>query len=70
MRVVPRADTPGLVAYYRFNEGMGTSVADESKKTSHTLGPCPAKNDICPAANDAAPTWVDSDVPGTFTCAP
>jgi len=70
MRVIPKSDTPGLVAYYRFNEGSGTSVADEAKKASHTLGPCPAKNDVCPAVNNAEPAWVDSDVPGTFTCAP
>jgi Concanavalin A-like lectin/glucanases superfamily len=70
MRVVPSATTPGLVAYYRFNEGTGSTVADEAKKPTHTLGPCSAKNDICPAVNDAQPTWVDSDVPGTFTCAP
>ncbi len=70
MRVVPKPNTPGLVAYYRFNEGTGTTVADEAKKPSHSLGPCTAKSDICPAVNDAQPSWVDSDVPGTFTCAP
>lgn len=70
LRVIPKADTPGLVAYYRFNEGSGTEVADEAKKPSHKLGPCMAKSDICPDVNDAAPVWVDSDVPGTFSCAP
>jgi hypothetical protein len=70
MRVVPKPDTPGLVAHYRFDEGSGTSVADAAKKPTHTLGPCTAKNDICPAVNDAAPEWVDSDIPGDFSCAP
>lgn len=70
MRVVPKPDTAGLVAYYRFNEGSGTDVADEAKKASHTLKACTATGEICPAVNNAPPTWVDSDVPGTFTCAP
>lgn len=68
MKVVPKADTAGLVAYYRFNEGTGTDVADEAKAASHTLKACAAKGEICPEANAAAPTWVDSDVPGPFTC--
>lgn len=70
MRVVPKADAAGLVAYYRFNEGQGTDVADEAKSATHTLKACTAKSDICPEVNAAAPSWVDSDVPGTFTCAP
>lgn len=70
MRVIPKATTPGLVAYYRFSEGTGTEAADEAKKPSHTLKACAATGEICPAVNNAPPTWVDSDVPGTFTCAP
>lgn len=70
MRVIPKADAPGLVAYYRFNEGTGTDVADEAKKPAHTLKACAATGEICPAVNNAPPSWVDSDVPGTFTCAP
>jgi Concanavalin A-like lectin/glucanases superfamily len=70
MHVVPKADTAGLVAYYRFNEATGTDVADEAKKAPHTLKACSATGEICPAVNNAAPTWVDSDIPGTFTCAP
>lgn len=70
MRVVPKADTAGLVAYYRFSEGTGTEAADEAKKATHTLKACAAQGEICPAVNNAPPTWVDSDIPGTFTCAP
>jgi hypothetical protein len=70
MRVIPKADTAGLVAYYRFSEGTGTDVADAAKKASHTLKACAATGEICPAVNNAPPAWVDSDVPGTFTCAP
>jgi hypothetical protein len=70
MRVVPKADTAGLVAYYRFSEGTGTDVADAAKKPTHTLKACTATGEICPAVNNAPPAWVDSDVPGTFTCAP
>jgi hypothetical protein len=70
MRVIPKADTAGLVAYYRFSEGTGTDVADAAKKASHTLKACTATGEICPAVNNAPPAWVDSDVPGTFTCAP
>jgi hypothetical protein len=62
MKVVPKADTAGLVAYYRFNEGSGTFTDDESKKASHRLS--------AGGGNDAQPMWVDSDVPGPFTCAP
>jgi hypothetical protein len=71
MRVVLKGTEPGLVAYYRFEEGMGTFTDDVSKKASHRLTVCTTMNTTtCNAANNAMPTWVASDIPGTFTCAP
>ncbi len=70
MKVVQKANAAGLVAYYRFSEGTGTFTDDESKKATHRLSACAAAGGACPAANGAAPTWVDSDIPGPFTCAP
>jgi len=70
MRVVPKGTEPGLVAYYRFDEGSGDFSDDVSKKPSHRLSTCTATSTRCAAANAASPQWVDSDIPGTFTCAP
>jgi hypothetical protein len=74
MNVVVKPDTPGLVAYYRFNEGTGMDVADASGNADHKLTVCPNSVDAgrpeCPSANSAAPAWVDSDIPDPFTCAP
>ena len=70
MKVIQKPDTPGLVAYYQFTEGTGGDVADSTGKASHKLSVCTAAGGACPAANAAMPTWVDSDVPGPFTCAP
>jgi hypothetical protein len=70
MKVVPKTDTPGLVAYYRFAEGSGTFTDDESKKPTHRLSACAATGEICPAINDAEVLWVDSDLPQGFSCAP
>ncbi|MES1177459.1 MAG: LamG-like jellyroll fold domain-containing protein [Myxococcales bacterium] len=70
MRVVLKGTEPGLVAYYRFDEGSGTFTDDVTKKASHRLSTCSATNGRCRSANNGSPTWVDSDVPGTFTCAP
>ena len=70
MRVVPKGTEAGLVAYYRFDEGSGAFTDDVSKKASHRLDTCTAKSTRCAATNAASPKWVDSDMPGTFTCAP
>jgi hypothetical protein len=71
MRVVPAPNTPGLVAYYRFNEGSGDYTDDESKHPTHRLRACAAAGPACPQANDAHVQWVDSDLGsvGPFTCA-
>jgi Concanavalin A-like lectin/glucanases superfamily len=70
MRVVSKGNEPGLVAYYRFDEGTGTFTDDVSKKASHRLSACTATSTRCAATNSASPVWVNSDIPGTFTCAP
>jgi hypothetical protein len=60
MKVMLRGNEPGLVAYYKFDEGMGTLLAD-------------ATGDATNAAKMLSPTkpqWVTSDIPGPFTCAP
>ena len=70
MKVIVKPDTAGLTAYYQFNEGDAANVGDSTKKASHKLAACTAAGGACPEANGAAPTFVDSDVPGPFTCAP
>jgi hypothetical protein len=70
MLTVFPATAPGLAAYYRFSEGSGTYTDDEAGDVSHRLSFCTAAGGACPAANVAAPTWVNSDIPGPFTCAP
>ena len=58
--VILKGDEPGLVAYYHFDEGQGTVSADATGKPGHTAF----------MVSDAKPKWVDSDIPGPFTCAP
>jgi len=70
MKVVFPVTQPGLAAYYRFSEGAGAYTDDESKAATHRLSTCTAAAGPCPAANTAMPMWVDSDIPGPFTCAP
>lgn len=54
-------DEPGLVGYWRFDEGSGQSVADLSSSQNHgTLGFNPMMLDT------ADPTWVASDAPLGF----
>jgi hypothetical protein len=63
MKVMLKGNEPGLVAYYKFDEGTGQASAD-------------ATGDMSNAANfvgaDKAtwPMWTKSDLPGPFTCAP
>lgn len=70
MKVVLKGSEAGLVAYYRLDEGSGDFVDDVSKKASHRLELCTSKSMRCAAVNAAKPKWVDSDVPGPFSCAP
>jgi hypothetical protein len=60
MKVILKGTEPGLVAYYHFDEGQGTESADATGKPGHTAY----------MISDAKPQWVDSDIPGPFTCAP
>jgi hypothetical protein len=55
MKVILKANTPGLVAYYHFDEGTGTTVKDASGK-DHTAMMVSA----------VQPKWVDSDL--MLTC--
>ena len=68
MKVIVKPDTAGLVAYYQFNEGDAANVSDSTGKASHKLIACTAVAGACPETNGAAPTFVDSDIPGPFTC--
>jgi hypothetical protein len=70
MKVIMKPDTAGLIAYYQFNEGDAANIADSTMKASHKLAACTAAGGACPAANASPPTFVDSDIPGPFTCAP
>jgi hypothetical protein len=71
MKVVLKGTEQGLVAYYRFSEGSGTFTDDVAMNATHRLSVCTAvSGNRCAAANTANPTWVVSDLPGPFTCAP
>ena len=70
MNVIVKPTTPGLLAYYQFNEADAANVKDSTGNAAHKLAACTAAGGACPAMNAAAPTFVDSDIPGTFTCAP
>jgi Concanavalin A-like lectin/glucanases superfamily len=68
MNVIVKPTTPGLLAYYQFNEADAANVKDSTGSAAHTLKACTAAGGACPGANAAAPTFVDSDIPGAFTC--
>jgi hypothetical protein len=59
MKVILKGTEPGLVAYYHFDEGTGTTAADAT-----------GKNHVAMMISPTKPMWVASDVPGPFTCAP
>ena len=50
MNLLLAEDTPGLVAYYHFDEGTGTSAADSAKGHSAMF------------VSATPPVWVDSDL--------
>jgi hypothetical protein len=64
MRVMLRGTEPGLVAYYKFDEGSGMTVADATGDPTNTAKMVPINGQLTP------PQWVTSDIPGPFTCAP
>jgi hypothetical protein len=68
MRVIVKPDAAGLVAYYQFNEGDAANISDSTKKAAHKLSACSAAGGACSNANSAAPTFVESDITGSFTC--
>jgi Concanavalin A-like lectin/glucanases superfamily len=70
MKQIVKPDTAGLIAYYQFNEGDAANVTDSTKKATHKLAACTAAGGACGEANKQAPTFVESDIPGPFTCAP
>jgi hypothetical protein len=64
MRVMLRGTEPGLVAYYKFDEGSGMTAADATGDPTHMAKMVPINGQLTP------PKWVTSDIPGPFTCAP
>jgi hypothetical protein len=63
MRVILKGTEPGLVAYYHFDEGSGTSSADVTGDANNA-----AK--FVGTEMPTWPMWAKSDIPGTWTCAP
>jgi len=59
MNVMMKGNEAGLVAYYKFDEGTGTTVADSTGDATN-VAKMMGMNAM----------WVKSDIPGTFTCAP
>jgi hypothetical protein len=60
-QVILKGDEPGLVAYYHFDDGVGTTVKDSSSKQHDAM--------FDTSNNRPVPTWVTSDGL-TLTCAP
>jgi hypothetical protein len=75
MKVMLKGTETGLVAYYHLDEGTGIVADDVSKKMSHRLTTCQAvaagtRCHRVASQNPNMVTWVTSDIPGPFTCAP
>jgi hypothetical protein len=74
MKQIVKPDAAGLIAYYQFNEADAANVADSTGKATHKLAACTAATGACPEANaqgaPGMPTFIESDIPGPFTCAP
>jgi hypothetical protein len=70
MKIKLKGTEAGLIAYYNLDEGTGETADDIKKTASHQLKFCTANGGACPVQNAAKPTWVASDIPGPFTCAP
>jgi hypothetical protein len=68
MKAIVKPDTAGLVAYYQFNEGDAANVSDSTKNAAHKLAACTQAGGACSSQNAAMPSFVESDVPGPFTC--
>ena len=60
MKVILKGNEPGLVAFYKFDEGIGTTIADATGTASN----------VATMVSTTKPMWVASDIPGPFTCAP
>jgi len=67
MYTLMKGNEPGLIAYYKFDEGSGMTVADSTGDHTNDAHMTPW-NGANPALTP--PTWVKSDIPGTFTCNP
>jgi hypothetical protein len=68
MYTIMNGQEPGLVAYYKFDEGSGMTVHDstqpaDSSTNAAVMTPWNGANPPL-----TPPTWVMSDIPGTFTC--
>jgi hypothetical protein len=63
MRVLLKGTEPGLVAYYKFDEGSGLGTADATRDATNAAA-------FVGADKMTWPKWVKSDIPGPFTCAP
>jgi hypothetical protein len=60
MKTILKGNEPGLVAYYKFDEGSGTTIADATGDATH----------VATMIGPTQPQWVPSDIPGPFGCAP
>ena len=63
MMVMLKGNEPGLVAYYKFDEGTGQTSADATGDASNAAN-------FVGADKATWPMWAKSDLPGPFTCAP
>jgi hypothetical protein len=67
MYTLMRGNEPGLIAYYKFDEGSGLTVADSTGDRANDAHMTPWNGANPPLM---PPTWVKSDIPGPFTCNP
>ena len=63
MRVLLKGTEPGLIAYYKFDEGLGLATSDATRDATNAAA-------FVGADKATWPKWVKSDIPGPFTCAP
>jgi hypothetical protein len=68
MYTIMNGHEPGLVAYYKFDEGNGTTVHDSTQDAGSMTNAAVMTNWSGQNPPLTPPTWVTSDIPGTFTC--
>jgi hypothetical protein len=70
MYTIMKGTETGLVAYYKFDEGSGMVAHDATQSAGSMTNAAVMTNWNGQNPPLTPPTWVMSDIPGTFVCAP